>query len=357
VKKKMSATNLVTRRTTTLKAPDSIKAANLREQYQTPEGSSVLRHLFWAPHDDKKIRLLTITKSYVMELIGSFFFIFFTVFSVVSAYNGTTTGIGSDADGAIRSILVAICAGGSYFMVTGWLRKPDEEMPRHASWLVTLFYTFTYRFGIFHTLAYMVMQLGGALIASGILWELGTGAFGSTVWIPARGTGATIGAAWFAELVGTALILFSLGYNHMGGVDIADEDLTKDGTRRLGETMASIMRAVATLVFFRLGHWTFEPIIYLGGLFATCWTGSCLSTDTANYYGLGIFLGVPFLGLVLAVVLHLVTVGLSTRTTFDSGHKSRANRRGLYTDEAQAEFERQANLGKSIHTQYTKLSE
>lgn len=346
----MSATNLVTRRTTTLKAPDSIRAANLREQYETPEGSSVLRHLFWAPHDNKKIRLLTILKSYVMELIGSFFFVFFTVFSVVSAYNGTTTGPGSDADGAIRSILVAICAGGSYFMVTGWLRKPDEEMPRHASWLVTLFYTFTYRFGIFHTVAYLVMQLGGALIASGILWELGTGVFGPTVWIPARGTGATIGAAWFAELVGTALILFSLGYNHMGGSPNAEED----DSRRLGETMASLMRAVATLVFFRVGHWTFEPAVYLGGLFATCWTGSCLSADTANYYGLGIFLGVPFLGLLLAVVLHLVMVGLSTKPASDTGHKSRANKAGLYTDERAAQLDQ---MGKSIHTQYTKMSE
>jgi glycerol uptake facilitator-like aquaporin len=340
----MSATNLVTRRTTTLKAPDSIRATSVADQYETVGKAGGFTHFLWAPHATRSVRFLSLLKSYVMELIGSFFFVFFTVFSVVSAYNGTAAG---PADDVLRSILVAICAGGSYFMVTGWLRKPDDELPRHASWLVTLFYMLTWSFGAIHSLIYLIAQLLGALAASGILWELGTGTLGPEVWIPARGAGATIGAAWFAELVGTALILFSLGYNHKAGVETDDED--KEGARRLGETMASLMRAVATLVFFRLGHWTFEPIVYLGGLFATCWTGSCLSNDTGMHYGLGIFLGVPFLGLLLAVVLYLVGLLLSTK---DYGKQRKAKvpegKRvpGLYEE-----------AGKSIHTQYTKVSE
>lgn len=296
--------NLVTQRpaaksnnNNNLRAPESIKAQNLQDQYTNNDGNTV-GAILWAPTHKKPIHVVPLIKSYVMELIGSFFMIFFTVFSVVSAVNGS-------ADTAVRSLLVAITAGGSYFMVTGWLRKPDEELPRHASWLVTLFYMFTLRFGLFHSLIYLAVQTIGALAASGVLSALGPGAATEEVWIPQLVGTST--QSWCAEIFATGLILFSLGYNHMGGNPSEEED----SQLRHGETMASLMRAVATLVFFRLGHFTFDPAIYLGGLFSSCWNSGCLSSETGLHLSAGFFIGVPFIGLIAAILFYLVGVALS----------------------------------------------
>lgn len=331
----MSGQNLVTRRPAAssaqpaLKAPESIKAKDLSEQYMNNDGDT-LGAILWAPTHKKTAHWITLVKSYLLELIASFFMVFFTVFSVVSAVNGS-------GDTAVRSLLVAIASGGSYFMVTGWLRNPEEELPRHASWLVTLFYCGTLRFGVFHSLIYLGVQTLGAFIASLVLSGLGPGGATEEVWIPVLG--GTTNQSWIAEIFATALILFNLGYNHMAGNEVAKED----EQARHGETMASLMRLIATLVFFRLGHWTFDPIIYLGGLWATCHNTGCLSAETPTHLGVGFFMGVPFIGLVTALVFYVIALALTgTYKTRRYGAKGAEMRRTFGPD-----------VQKSIHTSYT----
>ena len=103
-----------------------------------------------------------------MEFVATLVFTFLTVFSVVTA-------IDSGADTAIRSILIGLVGCGSYYMVTGWLRMPESELPRHASWLVTVSQMAVFRFGVFHGLFYLTMQLIGAIAAAGILFGFGPG--------------------------------------------------------------------------------------------------------------------------------------------------------------------------------------
>jgi hypothetical protein len=179
------------------------------------------------------------------------------------------------------------------------------------------------------------MHLLGALTASGILSAFGFGGATAEVWIPQLGD--TVARAWAAEIIGTALIVFSLLYNHMAGVDSAEED----NHQREGEVMASVMRGVATLVFFRLGNWTFEPALYLAGLFTSCWNGGCLSDTSAAHLSAGFFLGVPFIGMIVAVALYILGVVLSANygTT-----KRIAKGPSLTTVE------------RNIHTQYSKTA-
>jgi len=314
--------SVVTQRKPALQAPSSIKANSINQQFE--DGNTAAAWL-WYPTNKKSITFLTMLKSYLMEYVASLVLIFLVVFSVVSAVANT-------ADMGIRSLLVALVGFGSYYMVTGWLRMPDSELPRHASWLVTVSHMMVLRFGILHGLIYLVAQTLGALTASGILSAFGPGAT-VEAWVPQIAD--TTARSWAAEIIGSSLIVFSLLYNHMAGVP---NDLEQDHQRE-GEVMASAMRGVATLIFFRLGHWSYDPAIYLGGLFATCWNGGCLSDSTANHLSAAFFILVPMIGMVVAVALYLLGVLLSTS----------------YGKERTAKGVR---LEKPIqHTQYVKVSE
>lgn len=314
-----------------MKAPASIKARNLEQQYGGGNGYSAL----WYPQTKTDSWLVTV-KSYVMEMLAMFVFAFLTVYSVVTAVLGTS-------DSMIRSLVVAIVAGGSYFMVTGWLRKPDEELPRHASWTVTLGKTAVMRFGLIHALIYLIAQFLGLLIAAALLYELGyqTGP-GPTgvleVYIPQTEVYVNdfAGRHWLAEILASFAIVFSMLYNHMAGVEKENEGEYIRG----GEIMASLARTAFTLLFFRVGHWTFDPAVYLAGLFATCFNGTCLSATTATQYGAAFFLLVPLIGMIVAIVFYLLGVLLS------GGVGMRKSNGG-----GNATAERQ------IHTQYVKLAE
>lgn len=315
------------KRTGTLKAPGSINASSLTDQYQREEFGSAL---LWAPTHKKPTRIITLIKSYLMEYLFSTVFYFLVIFSVVSA-------VASSADLALRTLLVALVSGGSYYMGTGWLRRPAEELPRHGGWLVTIAYTLVLRFGVIHALIYLSMHTLGALTASGLLSAFGPGLAGVEVWLPQYTD--TTARGWAAEIIGAALIVFSLLYNHMAGASSGEED----EHQREGETMASVMRAVAVVVFFRLGNWTFEPALYLAGLFATCWNGGCLSSTNATHYSAGFFIGVPMIGMVVAVALYILGVVLSA----DYGMTVRRGKGGRMPPES---AERQ------VHTQYSKVS-
>lgn len=308
-----------------LKAPGSINANSLSDQYQS---ESVMDALLWAPTHKTKIRFITLVKSYLMEYLAMTIFSFLVLFAVVTAINDS-------ADLALRSLLVALVSGGSYYMITGWLRKPDEELPRHGGWLVTISYALTLRFGVIHALIYLCAQVLGPLTASGLLNAFGSGAAATPeVWIPQLGD--SVARAWAAEIIGSALIVFSQLYNHMAGVDSDKEE----EYRRGGETMAAVMRGVAVLLFYRLGNFTFEPAIYLAGLFTTCWNGGCLSETSALHLSAGFFIGVPLIGMAVAVVLYIVGVILSSS----------------YGSPRQASKGRLEKAGRNIHTQYSKTA-
>jgi hypothetical protein len=312
-----------------LKAPGSINANSLTDQYANNGKDNFLGALLWAPTHKTEMRFITFIKSYLMEFVAMTVFAFLLLFAVVSAVNNS-------ADMALRSILVALVGSGSYYMITGWLRKPDEELPRHGGWTVTLSYALVLRFGIFHSLIYMVVHVLGALTASGLLSAFGVGASTPEVWVPQLVD--TVARSWAAEIIGTTLIVFSLLYNHMAGVDQDNE-----GThRRDGEVMASAMRLVATLIFFRLGHFTFEPALYLAGLFTTCWNGGCLSDTSAAHLSAGFFLGVPLIGVIIAVALYILGVVLSA--TYDQ-------------KKLQAKGATFKAVDRNIHAQYSKLAE
>lgn len=283
--------------------------------------------LLWAPTHKKSIRFITLLKSYLMEYLASTIKFFLILFAVVTAVNDT-------ADLALRSILVALVAFGSDYMITGWLRKPDEELPRHGGWVATASYALVLRFGIFHSLIYMTMHVLGALTGSGLLSAFGVGASTPEVYIPQLVD--TVARSWAAEIIATALIAFSLLYNHMAGVSSDEED----SHRREGEVMAAAMRGVATLIFFRLGHFTFDPAIYLTGLFATCWNGGCLSATSAAHLSAGFFIGVPFIGVAVAVALYILGVVLSAN----------------YGGRARTAKGARLDVERNIHTQYSKTA-
>lgn len=311
-----------------LKAPASIKANGLADQYKDMRSGAAW---LWTPTNNTAISARTLIKSYVMELIASFVFCFFVVFSVVTAVN-------NGADMNLRTMLVALVSGASYYMVTGWLRMPEEELPRHASWSVTLARFLVLRFGLFHTLIYLVVQLVGAIIAAALLFGFGFGASVVDVWVPAFPAGGSVAHSWGAELLSSGLIIFSLLYNHMAGVETDDEQKYE----RKGEMAASLVRGLATFLFFRLGHFTFDSIVYLAGLFATGMAGPFLSDTAATRLSWGFFVGVPLLGAIGAVLLYWLMVFLS----YHPETKYKANGGpGL------------ARAERQIHTQYVKLAE
>lgn len=308
-----------------LQAPSSIKAQGFMDQYKN-ESADKASPWLWAPSHNTGITWLTQIKSYAMEMVATLVFTFLLVFSVVSA------SIAS-GDTAVRSILVGLVGFGSYYMVTGWLRKPDSELPRHAGWLVTVSQVAVFRFGLLHGLFYLVAQFLGAIIAAALLFGLGDGG-NPERWIPQLAD--TVGRAWLAEIIGAFAIIFSLLYNHMAGVPTDEEDKH----RRDGEVMASAMRGVATLVFFRLGHWSFEPVVYLAGLFASGYNGAFLSDTTANHLSAAFFILVPMIGMAVAVLLYLL---LGAAMSSEDGKQRTA--KGIRLAE------------NKIHTQYVKLAE
>jgi len=320
--------SVVTQRKPALQAPSSIKAQSFTEQYND---GTTWQSILWYPTQGEKLTWRTQIKSYIMEFLATLVFTFLTVFSVVTA-------IDSGADTAIRSILIGLVGCGSYYMVTGWLRMPESELPRHASWLVTVSQMAVFRFGVFHGLFYLTMQLVGAIAAAGILFGFGPG-FALTAsdenWIPQQVD--NVSRAWFAEIIGSFAIVFSLLYNHMAGVPNKDEH----EHRREGEVMASVMRGLATIVFYRVGNWSFEPVVYLAGLFATGFHNGFLSATSATHLSAAFFILVPMLGMLLAIILYLILgPGLSNPV----GHGRLAKR--------------DVRLEKPIqHTQYVKVSE
>lgn len=315
------------RNKTSLQAPSSIKAQGFMDQYKNDSEDKASPWL-WAPSHNTGITWMTQIKSYIMEMVATLVFTFLLVFSVVSATIASP-------DTAVRSILVGLVGFGSYYMVTGWLRKPDSELPRHAGWLVTVSQMAVFRFGILHGLFYLVAQFVGALVAAALLLGLGDGG-NPERWVPQLAD--TVGRAWLAEIIGAFAIIFSLLYNHMAGVPTNEED----NHRRDGEVMASVMRGVATLVFFRLGNWTFEPVVYLAGLFASGYNGGFLSDSSANHLSAAFFILVPMIGMVIAVLLYLL---LGAAMTGDQGKGRVAKGVRLMPSE------------KQIHTQYVKLAE
>lgn len=314
------------RNKTSLQAPSSIKAQSLTDQYND---GTTWQSVLWYPTHSEALTWRTQIKSYTMEMIATLVFSFLYVFSVITA-------IDSGADTAIRSILIALVAGGSYYMVTGWLRMPESELPRHASWTVTVSQMAVFRFGLLHGLFYLLMQFIGILIAAAILFGFGPGfGMGATTerWIPPQAD--NVARAWLAMIIGSFAIVFSRLYNHMAGVANSEEHKHQ----RDGEVMASVMTGLAVLVFYRLGNWSFDPVVYLAGLFATGYSGNFLSTTTATYLGAAFNILAPMTGMVLAVALYLGLLFLSNPV----GHGRLAKR--------------DVRLEKQIHTQYVKLAE
>jgi hypothetical protein len=317
-----------------LKAPASIKANGLADQYKDGNTSSAW---LWAPThlEDSRLSWRTQIKSYVMEMIAMCIFTFCLGFAVVTAVN-------NGADMALRTLTVAIVAFGSYMMVTGWLRMPEEELPRLASFNLILARLLTLRLGLLHALFYTIAEFVGILLGGALLVAFGTGSTTVDVWIPSYAGG--IGASWGAELFGSSFIVMAYLYNYMGGVEHEKEH----EFQRNGEMAAAVVRGISTLLFFRLGHWTFDPFVYLAGLFATGFASPhvFLSDDAATRLSWGFYFGVPLIGMVIGVVVYLLLVFLS----YHGEDEKKRIAKG-------ARLVSSSIGGRVTHTQYTKMAE
>jgi glycerol uptake facilitator-like aquaporin len=317
-----------------LKAPSSIKANGFADQYKDANTSSAW---LWAPTHLKESRLSLRTqiKSYLMELVATCIFVFCLGFSVVTAANNGT-------DMALRSLTVAIVAFGSYMMVTGWLRLPEEELPRLAMWNLTLSRLVTLRLGLFHALFYVVAQFLGMILGACLLVAFGTGATSEHVYIPSYS--GNLVASWAAELFGSSFIVMAYLYNSMSGVEHEKEH----EHQRDGEMAAALVRGIFTLLFFRLGHWTFDPVVYLAGLFAAAFSTNpttWLSDTNMTRLSAGFFLGAPLIGMVIGVAVYLFLLFLSYHGDDDKKRIAKGAKLVHSVD------------GRITHTQYTKMNE
>lgn len=206
-------------------------------------------------------------------------------------------GITTSPTGWIDGALFGIVAGATYYFVTRWKVNDTDnnELPGHASWTVSLAHMFVAREGPLITVVRMGVQLLGALAASGLLHFLGAHVVPTNPNVPVQ---------WFIELFVPALIVFAILYNNMAGAKRADE---KEHEEK-GQFHGSAIRAFFTACFYTLfSGYSFESIVYLGGLFATCWNGACNSQ--APFTGAWAFYTfVPLLGMAIGVVLYLIMI-------------------------------------------------
>jgi hypothetical protein len=238
----------------------NIEARSASEQYQ-PEGrESIWYSMIWGPQDERPLYWSNTVRAFIMELLGVVLFALVT--NMAASLSAAT------ASALLSGVLVGVLGGGSYYMATSWIRttKEDYELPRHLSWSVSFGHFFASRLGLIYLLFYLVVQLLVSAVAGGLLNMLGNGV------VPASLTSTlTTGNSWFTEVMGSALIVFSVLYNNYLSYPYDKEDHHTFH----GQWLGALMRALWTAIFFSKGAYTFDPVIYFAGAIGTCST-ACL---------------------------------------------------------------------------------
>ena len=142
--------------------------ARSQGQFRNDDGEDGPRILY-APYHKEVAYGSVIAISYLVELIGTFFF---ALCVNMARYSLTGT-----SEPFIGGTMLALVAGASYYLATGWrLNGPKVgELPHHCSWTVTFAYLCTFRTGIIPALGYLIVQTLGSLCAGGILYFFGAG--------------------------------------------------------------------------------------------------------------------------------------------------------------------------------------
>jgi len=266
----------------------------------SPSTNGYMSSFLWAPFDRYTARMGIVLLGYIMELLGTFLFVLFTNLARQNLPVTNTPGV--LLFNAEESLVLGIVAGGMYYLCTGFRLQPDEQ-PRHLSWSVTLAFFLTFRTGLLPAIIYLCAQTGGAALAGVTLWGLGVN-------IVPGATTVAIGLAFGFEFLGTFVIVFPLLYNMLLGCPVEEERINM----RNGQTMASLGRVLSTSVFVAANAYSFDAVVYLGGLI-----GFGLLADVNQPYNASpaFFLLVPFAGALAAVIVYyllLLLFKLSTPT-------------------------------------------
>lgn len=216
--------------------------------------------LLWAPFERQGSYAGILFTGLFMELLGTLVFSFFT--NMVVSKVGTV-------DPTLNGFLVAIVSAGTYFMAAGGWRVNTSpgynELPHHLSLSVTFANFLVCRTGILILLLYWTAQFLGALCGGGLLLAFLNG---PNAVLPIT-TNAHI--YWGAEIFGAGVICLVLLFNqYFGGTYQEEIDSRKNAVLN-----ASMARFFLMVVFFPLGTYYFDGVLYIAAVIGTCVGATC----------------------------------------------------------------------------------
>ncbi len=227
------------------------------------------------------------------ELSATALFVFFTIL----AFSGNT----AETNRVLAGLLVGLISGGTLYLVFG-LHSKQDKIPRHVMWTVTAFHMVLLKTGLLAGLILMAVQTIGALIAAGFLWWIGVA---DTV-LASYPAGQPLIIDWFIEVLAVAVGLLVYFAYHLHGTSRAEVE----DQRRDAQFYFAASRAAFTAVLLQRGLYSFEPLVYLGGLVATC-TGGVCTTEAPFGAAPAFFLLVPFLGVAIAALIAIIALAMN----------------------------------------------
>lgn len=290
-------------------------------QFSHPDGErgSWLSSLAYAPLDRRSLHWGMIALSWIAEMLGTFVFVF-----VVNLGKASITGSMTSVETFLAGTFLGIIGGLTYYLASGWnIDSPDAdyyELPKHLSWTVSLAHTLLFRTGWLMLVFYLLAQTCGSLLASGFLFFLGKGTLPTPL-------AANMGTTWFVEIFGVFCIIFPMLFKHLAGATLTEEDARV----RNSQFYAAGGRVFATSILFQFQGYSFDPVIYLGGLVALCDSTGC-PNSTPFGGAVAFYILVPLLGAMVACVFYAVAL-LFISCVGWCGNK-RVKRRGRNRDDA-----------------------
>lgn len=288
-------------------------------QYTNPNKGGPLTTLFWAPFDKRTFHWGIAFLSYIAEFLGTFVFVF-----VVNLAKASITGSLTSVENFLAGTFLGLIGGLTYYLASGWnMDSPNPEyaeLPKHLSWTVSFAYAAVFRTGIIPLVFYLLSQTAGSLMAGGLLNFLQKGT------VPTADP-ATMGVNWFVEIVGVFFIIFPLLFKHMAGATLVEED----ARQRNAQFYAAGGRAFATSIFFQFQGYSFDSMVYLGGLVGLCTTATGCPTETPFGGSVVFYLLVPLLAVFIAVAFYALVLLLVNTVMWTP--KQRTRRRGLAEEE------------------------
>ena len=279
------------------------------ETFNGPEGGDrALKNesfgatLLWAPYERQGSYAGILFTGLFMELLGTLVFTFFTV--MVASKTGSVVAM----DPTLNGFLIAIVSAGTYFMAAGGWRVNTSpgvnELPRHLSLSVTFANFLVLRTGFLILILYWTAQVLGALCGGGLLLAFLSG---PNALLPLA-TSAPI--FWGAEIFGAGVICLVLLYNQYFGGSYQEEV----DSRKNAVLNASLARFALMVVFFPLGTYYFDGVLYIAAVIGTCVGATCTNglpmPGAPAFYTL-----VPLLGAAAAALVYyfLLAVGYVSR--------------------------------------------